>query len=273
LEATLHKIKNRHSTSHRIRARIVLILAMLGGPIVFSAVAEKLGVDRGTVRDWYERIHILNEQWDQAVGFALGQIGHAGEELRVVRLVLDTLSDRARCGAPDRYTHTEYVAIMNAAMSRPEEYGLPIPQWSARELTMVLHRDNLVPGISERQVARYLEEADIKPHKCRYWLNSKDKEENLHEYQKRVETIGDIYMSAPSLREQGTHVASSDEKTSIQAIERIAPAIPMSPGQPERLESEYRRHGTLCLIPSFEFFNQTMAKPYKWTYKGKPLHA
>ena len=44
---------------------------------------------------------------------------------------------------------------------------------------------------------------------------------------------------------------SIDEMTGIQALERIAPTRPMRPGQVERREFEYRRHGTQTLIASF----------------------
>jgi len=40
--------------------------------------------------------------------------------------------------------------------------------------------------------------------------------------------------------------------TGIQALERIAPTKPMKPGQQERREFEYKRHGTQCLIGNFE---------------------
>ncbi len=40
--------------------------------------------------------------------------------------------------------------------------------------------------------------------------------------------------------------------TGIQALERIAPSRPMRPGQVERREFEYTRHGTQCLIGNFE---------------------
>lgn len=50
----------------------------------------------------------------------------------------------------------------------------------------------------------------------------------------------------------GVHVVSCDELTAIQALERAAPTLPMQPGQPERREFEYVRHGTLSLITNFE---------------------
>jgi len=40
--------------------------------------------------------------------------------------------------------------------------------------------------------------------------------------------------------------------TGIQAVERIARTKPMKPGQEERREFEYKRHGTQCLIGNFE---------------------
>ena len=46
----------------------------------------------------------------------------------------------------------------------------------------------------------------------------------------------------------GCHVASTDEMTGIQALERAAPTKPMRPGCPERREHEYIRHGTVSLI-------------------------
>ena len=45
---------------------------------------------------------------------------------------------------------------------------------------------------------------------------------------------------------------SCDEMTGIQALERAAATEPMQPGQVERVEFEYIRHGTLSLIANFE---------------------
>ena len=41
---------------------------------------------------------------------------------------------------------------------------------------------------------------------------------------------------------------SVDEATGIQALERIAPDLPMMPGQPQAIEFEYQRNGTQTLI-------------------------
>lgn len=45
---------------------------------------------------------------------------------------------------------------------------------------------------------------------------------------------------------------SLDEMTGIQALERVAPSLPMRPGRVERREFEYKRHGTQTLIAAFD---------------------
>jgi putative transposase len=49
--------------------------------------------------------------------------------------------------------------------------------------------------------------------------------------------------------------------TGIQALERIAKTQPMQPGQPERIEFEYVRQGTLSLIANFEVGSGQVVAP------------
>jgi transposase len=63
--------------------------------------------------------------------------------------------------------------------------------------------------------------------------------------------ICDLYAEAPAAQERGEHTASVDEKTGIQALERKHPTRPMKPGQIEKREFEYERHGTQALIATF----------------------
>lgn len=62
----------------------------------------------------------------------------------------------------------------------------------------------------------------------------------------------DTYLQATQLEQQGTHVISSDEKTGIQALDRKYPTLPTQPGLTERIEFEYIRHGTLCLMANWD---------------------
>ena len=74
-------------------------------------------------------------------------------------------------------------------------------------------------------------------------------------FEEKVRAVCECYAQAQQLRdEQGVHVISTDEKTSIQALERLHPPLPMQPGKRSRelQEYEYIRHGTRCLIANFE---------------------
>ena len=63
------------------------------------------------------------------------------------------------------------------------------------------------------------------------------------------------------LSTQGIHVISSDEMTGIQALERTYPTEPARPGQVERQEFEYIRHGTQSLIANWEVATGTVLSP------------
>lgn len=68
-------------------------------------------------------------------------------------------------------------------------------------------------------------------------------------------------MQSPALALAGTHVVSVDEKTGIQALERIAPTKPPAPGQVEKREFEYVRHGTTCLTANMEIATGKLISP------------
>jgi hypothetical protein len=63
------------------------------------------------------------------------------------------------------------------------------------------------------------------------------------------------------LHESGVHVVSVDEKTGIQAVERIHPDHAMSKGKLELHEFEYARHGTQTLIANFEVATGKVISP------------
>jgi transposase len=67
-----------------------------------------------------------------------------------------------------------------------------------------------------------------------------------------VAEVCGLYEQAGRLAEQGVHLVSTDEKTGMQALERLHPDIPLGPGRVQRREYEYQRHGTLCLTANLE---------------------
>src|SRR3990170_5010686 len=60
---------------------------------------------------------------------------------------------------------------------------------------------------------------------------------------KAADVIG-LYLNPPD----HAAVFAVDEKTAIQALDRLDPVLPLSPGRAERHGFEYYRHGTLSLL-------------------------
>jgi transposase len=77
----------------------------------------------------------------------------------------------------------------------------------------------------------------------------------------KIRAVCQVYSEAPSLAAQGERVVSTDEMTGVQALERNHPTLPMQPGQVERREFEYTRHGTLCFIVNFDVVSGQVVAP------------
>jgi len=162
------------------------------------------------------------------------------------------LSDKPRAGVPSRFCALQRAAIVDVACTPPQTLGLPLSHWSRATLAAHLISHQVIESISPRHLGRILRSLSLRPHKYRYWLNSPDKKRNPQEFKADVTRVCDIYKQAQTLAAQGTMVVCCDEKTGIQALERAAPNKPMRPGGVELIEYEYKRHGTTCLIASFE---------------------
>ena len=92
----------------------------------------------------------------------------------------------------------------------------------------------------------------MQPHHSRYWLNANPLDPGA--FRQQATAVCDLYAQAGRLAEQGIHLVSTDEKTGMQALERLHPDIPMGPGRVQAREYEYKRHGTLCLTANLEIW-------------------
>ena len=90
----------------------------------------------------------------------------------------------------------------------------------------------------------------LQPHRKRYWLTPPA--DDPVDLAKQICMVCEVYEATPALAAAGTHVASTDEMTGIQALERLHPTLPMQPGHVEREEFEYHRHGTQSLIANLD---------------------
>jgi transposase len=104
-----------------------------------------------------------------------------------------------------------------------------------------------------------LEEADLHPHRSRYWLNAKPADPEV--FAAEVREVCDVYQQATTLAEAGVRIMSTDEKTGMQALERLHPTLPMVRGLVERVEFEYVRHGTQTLIANFDVCTGAIVSP------------
>jgi transposase len=95
--------------------------------------------------------------------------------------------------------------------------------------------------------AFFKKEADLKPHRVRSWLTPKPDPA----FDAKCADICAVYRAAAT-PDDARRTIAIDEMTGIQALERIAPGLPMAPGKVERREFEYRRHGTQTLIAAFD---------------------
>src|SRR5262249_59096531 len=109
-------------------------------------------------------------------------------------------ADRPRSGNPGKFTPEQVTQILALACEPPEQSGRPITHWTYKELADEAKQRGIVAAISAAQVGRYLREAELQPHKSRYWLNAKEKDPQ--EFQEKVEAVCDSYLEAPRLYQE-----------------------------------------------------------------------
>lgn len=104
--------------------------------------------------------------------------------------------------------------------------------WTTRSLAKVV-------GTNHTFVNRVWREAGLKPHLSKQFKVSNDPafEEKLHD------VVG-LYLSPP----ENAVVFCVDEKSSIQALDRTQPGLPMKPGRCGTMTHDYKRHGTSTLF-------------------------
>lgn len=104
--------------------------------------------------------------------------------------------------------------------------------WSTRSLA-----DQL--GINHSFVNRVWREVGLKPH-----LTEPFKVSNDPAFEEKLRDVVGLYLSPP----ENAVVFCVDEKTSIQALDRTQPGLPMKPGRGDTMTHDYKRHGTSTLF-------------------------
>jgi transposase len=159
---------------------------------------------------------------------------------------LTGLVDQPGRGRKRKYdAATRHRIAATACSTPPASVGT---HWSVRTLARHL-------GVGVAVVRSVLSAESIQPHRFRYWKDSDDPE-----FEPKMLAVVGLYLQPP----QNAVVLSVDEKTSIQALDRTQPRLPMKPHRIERLSHEYKRHGTASLLASLEVHSgQVRAEPIR----------
>ncbi len=155
---------------------------------------------------------------------------------------------------------------MALATTPPADVGVPTSHWSLDDLAFHILQDAHYRDMSRSTIQRILAGADLRPHRSRYWLQSHDPD-----FEGKALGLCRLYLDAFRLFGRGELVVSADEKTGIQALQRLHPTLPPRPGQIERREFEYIRHGVRCLIgslvvPTGQVFGSVTAQRGSWDF-------
>ena len=93
--------------------------------------------------------------------------------------------------------------------------------------------------IHHNLVAKAWQRAGLQPHRFERYMQSDDPD-----FEPKAADVIGLYVNPPD----HAAVFAVDEKTAIQALDRLDPVLPLSPGRAERHGFEYYRHGTLSLF-------------------------
>src|SRR3954453_15751558 len=154
-------------------------------------------------------------------------------KVRFLRSGMDGLDTRHPGQSATVVTPTLRAKILSATRRRPKDGST---HWSCRKLAATL-------GVSKDAVHRTWREAALKPHRLERYMSSNDPDFKT----KAADIIG-LYLNPP----RHAAVFCVDEKTAIQALDRLDPVLPLSPGRAERHGFEYFRHGTLSLYAALD---------------------
>jgi DDE superfamily endonuclease/homeodomain-containing protein len=155
------------------------------------------------------------------------------------------LQDAPRPGRPSQFQDWVWALVIAIACELPSRFDLPLSRHFASSVWRVV-RDERV-AISLRTVQRMLARHHLKPWRYASWMHPRDTK-----FVEKTRTILDLYAGFWEGRRLGRRdqIISADEKTSIQARQRrqVAPG----PGQPGRVESDYKRRGALQYLCAWD---------------------
>lgn len=134
---------------------------------------------------------------------------------------------------PRKITSAVQARVLRKTQQKPADGST---HWSCRKMAAEV-------GLSYATVHRIWVKSRLEPHRLDRYMASDDPD-----FERKATDIIALYMNPP----QHAAVFCVDEKTAIQALDRLDPVLPLSPGRAERHGFEYYRHGTLSLYAALD---------------------
>lgn len=246
-KATLEKITKTHTAEARTVQRAKILLYSNQG-MSDSSIAEKLDINRRSVYN------------------CISKYIAAGIEA--------ALEDSARTGRPGTITDEEKVWIIDIACQKPGTYGYSQELWTMSKLQKHIQTNCKAagfPGLERVAVSKIwtiLNEAEIKPHKIRYYLEKRDPE-----FKKKMDDVLIVYKQMEIQFEtnetNGTVTLSYDEKPGIQAIANTTEdLLPKEEHGFIGRDSEYKRLGTVSLLAGMDLYTGEIIPLVRDTHKS-----
>jgi transposase len=172
-----------------------------------------------------------NKTVARKVRVSLGMVGKWRS--RFLKTRMEGLYDEPRPGAPRKVSDAEVEQVVIQTL---ESTPRGQTHWSTRGLAKAT-------GLSRMTISRIWQAFGLQPHRSETFKLSPDP--LLIE---KVRDIVGLYMNPPD----HALVLCIDEKSQIQALDRMQPLLPLRPGQAERRTHDYKRHGTTSLFAALD---------------------
>jgi transposase len=219
-----------------------------------------------------ERARILLGYWENSSFFAVGQalgLHHQTVQRCVERAVAEgpmaALDDRPRPGREPTITVEAKAWLTSLACRKAKDLGYPHELWTTRLLASHAREHGPAEGhaclanLAQGTVCKILDEGEVKPHKVRYYLETRDPEfaEKMAEVLCVYRKVKLLKKAAARSRQKANDqiaIVSYDEKPGIQAIATTSPDLPPKPGVHAAFarDHEYKRHGTVSLLAGID---------------------
>ena len=236
----------RTAEAQKVQRAKILLLSSAG--MENTKIAEKLDIHRNSVE------------------LCLKKYAAAGME--------SALRDDAGRGRKAVLTDSDKAFVRSLACQRPAELGYAQELWTVRSLQRHIQKTCIKAGfpslcsVAASTVNTILNDADIKPHKIRYYLERRDPE-----FEKKMNDVLIVYKQIEFQFESDAHsgviTISYDEKPGIQAIANTMDDLrPTSEHGFVGRDSEYQRLGTVSLLAGMDLLTGEIIPLVRDTHKS-----